>query len=668
MLRSFAAPPAALLADNDLLAERLDATVTGLLTLLGLDTDSLGREHILLATLLEHSWRAGRDVDVGGLIQAVQQPPVQRIGVMDIDTVFPAKDRLKLALALNSLLAAPSFEAWTQGEALDVQRLLYDPSGKPRVAVISIAHLSDTERMFFLTLLLSEVVAWTRTQSGTSSLRALLYIDEMFGFLPPVAEPPSKKPLLTLLKQARAYGVGLVLATQNPIDLDYKALSNAGSWFVGRLQTERDQARLIDGLSAAAPGAMPAAELRDQIGRLAKRTFLLHNVHGSRPLLFKTRWAMSYLAGPLTRDQIRRLSTRAGVPAPSTPVAPDAATASSVQSQPNTAPLISPAAPEPTPGVAASALASVDESAQRPFVPPHVPQLFFPLSPGAANVSYFPRLFGCADVHFSSKTHNVELSRRFMRLTDLHEGVVSFDWGESEASEVPLETTSSQPQAGVAFQPLPEVPLDAAAVKSWMDLFQRWLRNEGALTLLRFAPLKLVTEPGESEQQFRLRCAQLLREERDAAKEKLRQRYHSKLSVLDRRRLSQSQRVDKQTQQTQQRALDAAVSVGGTILGAFLGRRAPTTAKISTAVSRTGRAGAGRSDTERAQEALAQTESEITALQDALERDLNDLAGDGVRGEELDFETVTIKATTRDMAFRFVGLAWVPYVRQADGR
>src|SRR5690606_523710 len=225
----------------------------------------------------------------------------------DLATVFPAKDRMKLALALNTLLAAPSFQAWLQGDPLDIQGLLYRPDGKPRIAVVSIAHLGDAERMFFLSLLLTEVVAWTRSQSGTSSLRALVYIDELFGFLPPVAEPPTKKPLMTLLKQARAHGVGLALATQNPVDLDYKALSNAGTWFVGRLQTERDKARLLEGLTAAAPGGASTAELSDIIGRVGSRTFLLHNVHEDAPAVFQTRWVLSYLAGPLTRDQIVRL-------------------------------------------------------------------------------------------------------------------------------------------------------------------------------------------------------------------------------------------------------------------------------------------------------------------------------------------------------------------------
>ncbi len=253
ILKSFAAPPPAIREDEELLRERIGTTATSLLGLLGIDADPIkSREHILIATILDTAWRQGQELDLAGLIQQIQTPPVKRVGVLDLDAFFPSKDRFALAMALNNLLAAPGFGAWLEGEPLDVANLLHTPEGKPRVAIVSIAHLNDAERMFFVSLLLNQVVGWMRTQSGTTSLRALLYMDEIFGFFPPVANPPSKTPLLTLLKQARAFGVGVVLATQNPVDLDYKGLSNTGTWFIGRLQTERDKARVLDGLEGAA--------------------------------------------------------------------------------------------------------------------------------------------------------------------------------------------------------------------------------------------------------------------------------------------------------------------------------------------------------------------------------------------------------------------------------
>jgi len=321
ILKSFAAPPPAIREDEELLRERIGTTATSLLGLLGIDADPIkSREHILISTILDTAWRQGQELDLAGLIQQIQTPPVKRVGVLDLDAFFPSKDRFALAMSLNNLLAAPGFGAWMEGEPLDVGNLLHTPEGKPRVAIVSIAHLNDAERMFFVSLLLNQVVGWMRTQSGTTSLRALLYMDEIFGFFPPVANPPSKTPLLTLLKQARAFGVGVVLATQNPVDLDYKGLSNTGTWFIGRLQTERDKARVLDGLEGAAGSAgqgFDRAGLERILSGLSSRVFLMNNVHEDHPVVFESRWVMSYLRGPLTRAQIKTLmDARRGAPAP----------------------------------------------------------------------------------------------------------------------------------------------------------------------------------------------------------------------------------------------------------------------------------------------------------------------------------------------------------------
>jgi hypothetical protein len=232
------------------------------------------------------------------------------VGVLDMESFFPSKDRFGLAMSLNNLLAAPGFESWLSGAALDIGELLHTDTGKPRISIFSIAHLSDAERMFFVSLLLNQMLGWVRTQSGTTSLRALLYMDEIFGYFPPTANPPSKQPLLTLLKQARAFGVGVVLATQNPVDLDYKGLSNAGTWFIGRLQTDRDKQRVLDGLEGAAAGSsgrFDRGQMEQTLAGLGNRVFLMNNVNEDAPVVFETRWAMSYLRGPLTRNQIKTL-------------------------------------------------------------------------------------------------------------------------------------------------------------------------------------------------------------------------------------------------------------------------------------------------------------------------------------------------------------------------
>jgi hypothetical protein len=311
ILASFAAPAQGVRDDSELLRDRVTTTASSVLGLLGIAADPIqSREHILIANLLTKAWSAGEGLDLGALIAQIQKPPMTRVGALDLESFYPERERGQLAVKINNLLASPGFNAWLEGVPLDVGQLLRTESGKPRVAIVSIAHLSEAERMFFVSLLLNQVLDWVRTQSGTTSLRAILYMDEIFGYFPPVAEPPSKRPLLTLLKQSRAFGLGIVLATQNPVDLDYKGLANTGTWFLGRLQTERDKARVLEGLesaSAAAHAELDKGEIDKLLSGLSQRIFLMHNVHEDAPVVFESRWAMSYLRGPLTRDQIKKL-------------------------------------------------------------------------------------------------------------------------------------------------------------------------------------------------------------------------------------------------------------------------------------------------------------------------------------------------------------------------
>lgn len=644
ILRSFAAPPSALMGDRDLLNERLSATVTGLLRLLGQNADPLGREYVLLTTIFERSWAAGADIGLADLVTLVQEPPFRQLGVMDLDTVFPAKDRTRLAMALNNLLASPSFEAWTRGEPLDVQNLLYAPDGRPRVAVVALSHLNDGERELFMTLLLSEVVAWTRAQSGTSSLRAILYIDELFGFLPPVAEPPTKRPLLTLLKQARAFGVGLVLATQNPVDLDYKALSNAGSWFIGRLQTERDKRRLVDGLKGASGGA-DVASLEATIGALPKRTFLLNSVHEKRPVLFQTRWVLSYLAGPLSRDQIRRLSQ-------------DKAGDADVAQE----------SPVPPPvgdgGKRHGTLVMRGGASLRsaPALPRHLASGYLPAAGSGDGVTYFPFVLAAADVHHSSKTLGVEHSERVIRLAEPTQGPVAVDWPDSEPIDIDLSSLEDQPLAGAEFSALPDVALDERAVKAWGDDFVRWIRTAGALTLWRHAATKLVSRPEEDELSFRLRCAQAAREARDAEVAKIRQRYASRLATRERAVLTAEQAVGREQQQLQHRAVDTASS----FLGALLGRGSKSTA-ITGAIRKASGGAKDVGDVQRAKEKLAAARAERDGLLAELEQALASAQAVNVHPEELELESVAIRPSSRDVAIRYLGLVWVAH-RQLDGR
>nr|MBA3709682.1 ATP-binding protein [Planctomycetota bacterium] len=410
--------------DDALLSERAGTTAASILALLGDESDALAPTHILLVAILASAWRGGRALDLAGLITAIQKPPITRLGVMELESVFPAKERFAFAMRLNALLASPAYAGWLSGEPLDVARLLYGPGGKPRISIISIAHLDDRQRMAVVALLFDRIVGWMRAQPGTSSLRALVYMDEIAGYAPPVANPPSKPPLMTLLKQARAFGVGLVLATQNPADLDYKALGNVGTWFVGRLQTDRDRDKVLDGIQSGASGrGLDRAAAASALTALASRVFLLHDVHGPAPLVFETRWTLSYLAGPMTRPQIARLRAQpsaGGAPAPA-PVAPATAAAGHT-------------------------------GRSRPQLPPEIPQCVLP--GGTAGTVYRPSVLGSARIVYSAAGGS-DVVQDVHLIAEL--GALGPDW--SQAREIAVASIdsllASAPAAGASWAELP---------------------------------------------------------------------------------------------------------------------------------------------------------------------------------------------------------------------
>ena len=331
-------------SDAEIVGDEIEGYVTGLLALVGIAADPLSsREHILLSNLINHAWSQGRSLDLPALVGMVGNPPIRKLGVFELDQFFPPDERMGLAMKLNGLLASPSFAAWADGPALDIQSMLYDANGRGRCAIVTTAHLSDDERQFVTSLILGKLVTWMRRQSGTTDLRAMLYMDEVAGYLPPTANPPTKKPIMTLMKQARAFGVGVVLSTQNPVDIDYKALSNAGTWMIGRLSTERDKARLLEGLTSAA-GGVDIGAVDDTISGLGKREFVLRVPGKDTTSVFTTRWAMSYLRGPMTRDQISSLMADERAAATSTTTT--AATAGTTGSALPAAPVTTPTAPE----------------------------------------------------------------------------------------------------------------------------------------------------------------------------------------------------------------------------------------------------------------------------------------------------------------------------------
>ena len=624
-LKSFRAPPATLAGDAESWRDRIEGAVSALLGMIGVAADPLrSREHVLLSQLFERDWRAGNDVELATLVHGVMKPPFAQVGVFDLETFFPSADRTQLALALNTLLASPSFAAWTQGVPLDIPSLLFTTAGKPRIAVLSIAHLGDAERMFFVTLLLNEVIAWMRTLAGTSSLRALVFMDEVTGYLPPTAMPPSKKPMLTLLKQARAFGVGLVLATQNPVDVDYKALANAGTWFLGRLQTERDKARVLEGLegaSAAAGKAFDRAAMESTLAGLATRTFVMNNVHDDHPIVFQARFAMSYLAGPLTRAQIHTLMAPL-TPGPSSPAA------------------TRPTAPPPP----------LEPRGVRPVAPGGIEELF------ADAPALGPALLGVVKVHYAQATSQLDAWRDLTVVAPLEAGALGDPWAHAQLADARrLVGLGPQPAAGATFSALP-AGFDAKAVAKLKDGLAAWIFRAAPLEVAVAKQLGLTSAPDESEPAFRARCAIKARETRDAAVDKLRAKYQPKLDALAAKERTADARVDREQAQATSATASSAISIGASMLGALFGGRRGTASKVASAARSIGRTAGQRGDVTRARDAVDQLALQHADLEAALATEIAQLRA----APEPDVATAKVVAKKADTVVTRVALVWLP--------
>jgi hypothetical protein len=540
-------------------------------------------------------------------------------------------------MALNNLLASPGFAGWAEGEPLDVARMLWTAEGKPRLTIISIAHLSDAERMFFVTLLLEEILAWVRTQSGTSSLRALLYMDEVFGYFPPVANPPSKTPMLTLLKQARAFGVGVVLATQNPVDLDYKGLSNAGTWFLGRLQTERDKARVLEGLegaSAASGKSFDRARCDAILSGLEKRVFLMHDVHEPEPVLFQTRWALSYLRGPLTRSQIQQLTAarKAGSPRPAAPAPPPVTLAPPAPA--------SPAAPA------------------RQVLPIDVTEFFLPAPAGA---TYAPALLASARLHYVDAKAGIDAWEDLALLAPLTDATGS-PWESAAPLDGGKPALSREPSPGVGFSSLPSSAAKVKSYVAWQKGLVDWLYRTRRLSALRCSALKLASRSGEGEAEFRARVQLVLRERRDAEIAKLRQKYAAKAAQVQEQERRAEERVSRESTQYGQQKMQTAISMGASVLGALFGRKVLSTGnlgRVTTAARGVGRAAREREDIQSAEQALEAVRAKRAALESEVQSEV-DAVSQKWSPEAAPIEGVPLTPRKSDIAADLPVLVWVP--------
>ena len=657
LLSSLAAPKLSFEENSEIIREQIAGTVAALLELAGVNADSVrSREAILLATIFEYFWKKKQDLDLATLISSIQKPPVRKLGVFDVDTFYPEKDRFELAMAFNSLIASPNFQSWLKGESLDIDKLLYDDKGKPRHCIFYLAHLSERERMLFVTLLLEKVLIWVRGQTGTTSLRALLYFDEVFGFMPPVAEPPSKKPLITLLKQARAFGLGCVLVTQNPVDIDYKGLTNTGTWFIGKLQTERDKKRVLDGLQGvASQSGIDTKNYSDLISSLSSRVFLYHNVHENMPVVFYTRWAMSYLRGPMTRPQIRQLMINRKELTKTT---------DSVQ----------------TVKVTDSKVTEEALLRNPPTLSPGIPEVFFPLDLNenkaknsiiekfGNNISieniqlhYKPTIFGSGTVRFFDRKESIdEQIEKKLIIKDLDH--TSFlDWKNAEESKVGntdlLNNKNQVSDKEAFFDLIPELANSQTEFKNLNKDLKDFLYYNSVLKLKINEDLDLIQHPEESERDFKIRLLQRSREKRDAEVDKLKEKYAKTLDKLQTKLSKLEFDLADEEADYNARKREELVGAGESVLSIFMGSR--RTSRATTIARRRRMTSKAKRKVDETKEDIVRLKEDIVELEEELKTAIEKIVEKYEKVAD-DLSVKEVKPRKSDIKINLVALAWKP--------
>ncbi|MEN6530181.1 MAG: ATP-binding protein [Anaerolineaceae bacterium] len=662
ILSSLKAPSIPWAENKETLRENISSTATALLELVGYkNIDPVrSREHILLSNIFENAWSQGHDLDLESLIMQVQTPPFEKLGVFPLSKFYPEKDRFELAMALNNFIAAPSFEDWLQGQPLDIGAFLYSPDGKPRHSVFYLAHLADQERMFFITLLYSAVETWMRTQSGTSSLRALVYFDEIVGYLPPVANPPSKPIILRLLKQARAFGVGLVLATQNPIDLDYKALSNAGTWIIGKLQTDQDKQRLLDGL-ATATGTFDRGYFDTTISALGKRVFLLHNVHAKTPEIFTTRWAMNYLPGPIMRTKISELNRLVGA---------DVLQISSAAAG---------RAPISVEEVRGGTSQNLPGSPNEPFLSSNVSVVYLPVTvslsealklaakrgiPSSAEPRYHyePVLVGQAKVYFANRTYGVDLEKKVSINLPGIEGRGLVRWIDYQHDPIDMLATESRPLPNATFGDLRYPFDDEKNIASLSKDFQEWIYRDNSLTLYTNDKLKLTSKPGESREEFEARCTQASQGGQSDAVKKIEEKYEKLRKSIEAKKMKEEIELEKDKKILNQRRMEEAGTGLSTVISLFSGRKK----SVNSSLTKRRLTSTAKSDLEESELMIEEYNKQLAELDAKMKEEL-DAYQESAQETVGTIREVTINPLKKDIVEEFFGVGWLPYYAFKDG-
>ncbi|MDD3343283.1 MAG: DUF87 domain-containing protein [Sulfurospirillaceae bacterium] len=597
ILQTFCAPPKEILEDNDLLVSLVNSTLSSLLSLIDEKNDASSKEAILLGSLLMNAYTQGQDLTLEELITRIVTPPFKKIGIFDVETFFTQDERLKLALKLNAIIANPSFKTWIEGEPLDISKLLYDETGKAKVSIFSIAHLNDAQRMFFVTLFLNHLLTWMRRQEGTSSLKALLYMDEIFGYFPPSSNPPSKQPMLTLLKQARSFGIGIILSTQNPVDIDYKGLSNIGTWFIGRLQTKQDKEKVIDGLSSASEGAIDKNALMNLLSNLDKRVFILKNINEDGLKVFTTRWALSYLKGPISKEDIRKL----------------------MQVKQRQMPMAQASKQETTEPIK-------DQKNQNILSKPMISHLLeqrYSYCSQSSTYDLQPTLFMSCSVHLNDASKNIDQTIECVYKIALKETMQSVEIERAQKGEsIPFETKE---RTNSSFFPVPTFIQNEHELKLLQKEFTDFIYRTCKLTLYKNDTFKLFSKQNESLSDFKIRLQDRLNETIDDAVDKLHQKYHKSSEALEKKLDMLSDRLEREEAQANVATTDTLISIGSSILGAFFGKSLATRTtigKIATGARGANRVLRERNDIKRVEEEIQEVQADMDDLKGSLEKEI----------------------------------------------
>ncbi|MDN5070584.1 hypothetical protein O8C76_06025 [Aliarcobacter butzleri] len=630
ILSSFKAPNKEVIEDNDLLVSLVNSTVSSILSLIEEKSDTTSKESILISSIFMNYFKENKDLTLEELITLIVTPPFSKIGVFDLETFFAQSERLKLALKLNNIIANPSFKTWIEGETLDISNLLYDETGKAKVSIFSIAHLNDSQRMFFVTLLLNQMVAWMRRQEGTTSLKALLYMDEIFGYFPPNSNPPSKQPMLTLLKQARSFGIGIILSTQNPVDIDYKGLANIGTWFIGRLQTKQDKEKVIDGLSSANEGNLNKDEVMNLISNLEKRNFILKNINEDGIKIFETRWALSYLKGPISKDGIKKLMSekkKQNIPT------------QKVENENQTTQI------------------NIEKGIPKPIITSNLTEKYLYSS---QNSAYYlqPYLICSCDIHYIDAPKNIDFEEKISYKIYLDENMKNIDFEEKK--ELGNNSFEEKEKPNSFYYELPSFVQKEKDLKIIEKDFTDYIYRNSKLTLYKNEFLKITSKQTESLNDFKIRLQDRLNEKIDLEVEKLKVKFVKENDSIEIKLSKLYEKLQKEELQATSTTTDTIISIGTSLLGAFFGNSVinkTNIGKVATSAKDASKILKERNDVKQVENEILELQQQKEALKTLLENEIEkiNLAN---QSSNFPIEEIFIKPKRSDIYNTKLALLW----------